>query len=83
MSANAGEQHGDDNGDQMDFSIHTSGAIETCACLLVLALVLAAVIMVWIIVLEMHADMINRNLVYRHESGTWLIRRIIREPKEF
>ena len=73
MPANDGEQRGDDNGDIMDFSIHTSGAIETCACLLVLALGLAAVIMVWIILLEMHTDMINRSLVYRHESGTWLI----------
>ena len=70
MPANNGEQIGDDNGDTLDFSIHTNGAIETAACLLVLALGLAAVIMVWIIVLEMQADMINHNLVYRHESGT-------------
>ena len=81
MPLNNGEQAGDDNGDTMDFSIHTSRLIKTVACLLVIALGMAAVVMCWIVALEMHADMINRNLIYRHESGTWLIRRVIRKPK--
>ena len=80
MPVNNGEQAGDDNGDIFDFSIHTSGFIETVACLLIIAIGMAAAVMCWIVALEMHADLINKDLVYRHESGTWLIRRVIRDP---
>ena len=49
---------------------------------LIIAIGMAAAVMCWIVALEMHADLINKHLVYRPESGTWLIRRVIRDPNE-
>ena len=52
---------------------------ENAACVLVLALGMAMVVLAWISVLNQHAEMIQRNLIYRGESGTWLIRKVIGE----
>ena len=74
---NNDRQQDDDSRNQQGTTMN--GMIENCACVLVLALGMAMVVLAWIFVLDQHAEMINRHLIYRGESGTWLIRKVIRE----
>ena len=52
---------------------------ENAACVLTLALAMAMVVLAWIFVLNQHAEMVQRNLIYRGEWGTWIIQKIMRE----
>ena len=56
-----------------------SDVYENVACMLTLALTMAMVIFAWIFLLNQHAEMVQRNLIYRGESGTWIIQKVMKE----
>ena len=82
MPVNNGEQAGDDQDNNFDFEINTRGFIEMMACLLIISIGMAAPVMCWIVALEMHTDLVEKHMVHRGESGTWLIRKVIRNQDE-
>ena len=75
-SDNNGQNH-DDNRNQQGTTM--TDMFENAACVLVLALGMAMVVLAWIFVLNQHMEMIQHNLIYRGESGTWLIQKVMRE----